>query len=118
MTNCPSLTMQHDRSSGNGKSDSSVLSVSTNRYFIMKANNAIGPYEQIQQSTEITLQFLHSSPSTVETLLRELYSVEKKSMVRFNTSSEKEIGNVETVLTTPMMMHPDSSDNGIKMLLT
>eukprot|EP00956_Cyclotella_meneghiniana_P010148 scaffold13986_cov58-Cyclotella_meneghiniana.AAC.2 len=118
MTNCPSLTMQYDRSNSGGKNESSVLSVSTNRYFIMKANNAIGPYDQIQKSTEITLQFLHSSPSTVETLLRELYSVEKKSMVRFNTSSEKEIGNIETVLTTPMMMHPDSSDNGIKMLIT
>lgn len=76
-----------------------VFAVSTNRYFVMKANNAIGPYEQIQSATEFRFDFLHSSPASVSSLAKMLYESEKKSSsVRFEQS-----GNVETVLSTPSM---------------
>lgn len=97
---CPSL-VQGVSSGMDGRDSSGMfLTFSSSRHFVMKANNAIGPYEQIQSPTDFRFDFLHSSPSNVASLIKILYESEKTS-VRFDPSIEKQHGNVETVLPTP-----------------
>ena len=97
MTGCPSLV--EEVSGVDGRDSSVFLTFSSSRHFVVKANNAIGPYEQIQSPTDFRLDFLHSSPSNVASLTKQLFESEKTS-VRFDPSIEKQHGNVETVLPT------------------
>lgn len=90
MTNCPCLV----------ENSSLALGVSSGRHFVMKANNAIGPYVQIQQDIEFRFEFLHSSSSAVSSLAKMLYESEKIS-VRFDPNLEKSHGNIEAVLPAP-----------------
>jgi factor associated with neutral sphingomyelinase activation len=99
MNACPSLVENHLASES--RDAGVIFGVSSGRHFVMKANNAIGPYVQIQQDTEFRFDFLHSSPSAVSSLAKMLYESEKIS-VRFDPNLEKGNGNVETVLSTPM----------------
>ena len=71
MTGCPSLV--EEVSGVDGRDSSVFLTFSSSRHFVVKANNAIGPYEQIQSPTDFRLDFLHSSPSNVASLTKQLF---------------------------------------------
>lgn len=60
------------------------------RHVVMKANNVIGPYDGIQSPVEFTFRFLHSSPSPMLSLAKQLLDVEasykKSASVSFSPS--------------------------------
>ncbi|KAL3785245.1 hypothetical protein HJC23_002700 [Cyclotella cryptica] len=56
-----------------------IFAVSSTRHFVMKSNNIICPYEQIQTPTDFRFAFLHSSPSSALALAKALYELEKSS---------------------------------------
>lgn len=59
------------------------------RYVVMKANNTIGPFNNIQTPVEFRFRFLHSSPSQFLSHAKKLFDVEvsnKKSSVSFAPS--------------------------------
>ena len=60
--------------------ESSSLKIATDRYFVMKDDNAVGPYRQIREGTEFNFEFLHSNPNVAESLVRQLMDVERTSV--------------------------------------
>jgi len=49
------------------------------RHVVMKANNVIGPYEDVQAPVEFRFVFLHSSPTSMISLAKQLFEVESSS---------------------------------------
>jgi factor associated with neutral sphingomyelinase activation len=108
MTACPSLI--------EGGRDSVVFTVAADRHFVMKANNSIGPYEQISTPADFWFDFVHSSPSSISTLAKVLYESEKTSAtVRFDSGADtsQNNGSVETILASP-----SSDQNVLRQILT
>ena len=76
------------------------MKVATERYFAMKADNAVGPYQQIQESTEFTFEFFHSNPNVAESLVRQLIDVERTSVRYHHRTSDPINKSVRKMLQT------------------
>ena len=102
MTMCPSLI----ETGLSGLKNPPVLAISTDRHLVMKANNAVGPYEQIQVSTDFRFTFLHSSPSSVLSIGKMLYDSEKKSStVKFDPGIVEDQGGVNFIQSSHSIDH-------------
>ena len=71
MSACPSTVVDKFN-------NSSIVTLRSDRYVIMKTNNVIAPYEHVQLTTEFRFTFVHSSPQMMISLTQEIFNAENK----------------------------------------
>mmetsp|Transcript_30647 Transcript_30647/g.63966 ORF Transcript_30647/g.63966 Transcript_30647/m.63966 type:complete len:948 (+) Transcript_30647:63-2906(+) len=57
------------------------------RHIVMKENNVIGPFQHVQLPMEFKFTFLHSSPSVMISLTKQLYDAELQSQIATATAN-------------------------------
>jgi len=130
MTMCPFLGGGHNSSNGMDlntpgggildgglQQGTSAAVLRCDRHVVMKANNAIGPYDHIQDLVEFRFVFAHSSPTSMIALARQIYEVEastkKSSSVSFAPSVAFDANGAPPIIPLPTSPNNNTSRDAI-----
>mmetsp|Transcript_3486 Transcript_3486/g.6720 ORF Transcript_3486/g.6720 Transcript_3486/m.6720 type:complete len:626 (-) Transcript_3486:776-2653(-) len=80
------------------------------RHLVMKANNVIGPYEDVQSPVEFRFVFLHSSPTSMISLAKQLFEVESSNKKLSSVSFAPSVA-FDTTSAPPIIPLPSSSSS-------